>query len=187
MRRIKDESTKHYGQLTVLGLAGRLHGGAAWLCRCDCGKEIVTRGQHLRDGQTKSCGCIRKALLLTYVKRLNLGEAAFNAIFRRMRSDAERRGHNWKLSRAEVRQLTSARCSYCGAEPVRHTNQARYNGEYPANGIDRVDNERGYTIYNVVSCCARCNRAKATKSKKEFLDWIGRVYKHSQLEKFQTC
>ena len=30
----------------------------AWLCRCDCGKEIIVRGSSLRKGNTRSCGCI---------------------------------------------------------------------------------------------------------------------------------
>lgn len=31
-----------------------------WLCKCDCGNEVITRGEHLRKGATKSCGCIQK-------------------------------------------------------------------------------------------------------------------------------
>lgn len=30
-----------------------------WLCKCDCGKEIITRGSSLRNGSSKSCGCAR--------------------------------------------------------------------------------------------------------------------------------
>jgi len=29
----------------------------AWLCRCDCGKELVVSGKHLRSGHSQSCGC----------------------------------------------------------------------------------------------------------------------------------
>ena len=28
-----------------------------WLCRCDCGNEIVVTTSHLTSGHTKSCGC----------------------------------------------------------------------------------------------------------------------------------
>ena len=34
--------------------------GAYWECKCDCGKTIITRGNRLRMGDVKSCGCIRK-------------------------------------------------------------------------------------------------------------------------------
>jgi hypothetical protein len=29
-----------------------------WLCRCDCGKEVVVIGCNLKSGHTKSCGCL---------------------------------------------------------------------------------------------------------------------------------
>lgn len=32
-----------------------------YLCICDCGKEVVVRGLSLRNGETKSCGCLRVA------------------------------------------------------------------------------------------------------------------------------
>ena len=30
---------------------------AAFYCKCDCGKEKIVSGQHLRIGASKSCGC----------------------------------------------------------------------------------------------------------------------------------
>lgn len=32
---------------------------AQWLCRCDCGAEVVKRGSALSSGKAKSCGCAR--------------------------------------------------------------------------------------------------------------------------------
>ena len=31
-----------------------------WRCRCDCGNIITVSGKSLRDGNTKSCGCLQK-------------------------------------------------------------------------------------------------------------------------------
>jgi hypothetical protein len=31
-----------------------------WLCKCDCGRETIVGGQHLRGGHTKSCGCLQR-------------------------------------------------------------------------------------------------------------------------------
>lgn len=36
------------------------HGSAIWLCRCDCGNECDVKGYKLKNGVTKSCGCLRK-------------------------------------------------------------------------------------------------------------------------------
>ena len=30
-----------------------------WLCKCDCGKETIVNGSHLRRGLIKSCGCLK--------------------------------------------------------------------------------------------------------------------------------
>ena len=30
-----------------------------WLCRCDCGGEIIAKGTNLRNGGTTSCGCTK--------------------------------------------------------------------------------------------------------------------------------
>ena len=53
-----------FGMLTVVSEAGiNKYGNSHWLCRCDCGNEKVVQGGSLRSGDTKSCGCLRRALL----------------------------------------------------------------------------------------------------------------------------
>ena len=46
----------------------------AWLCKCDCGNEIIVRQRSLRSARmTKSCGCLRKVdafLATTTIKEL---------------------------------------------------------------------------------------------------------------------
>lgn len=44
---------KKFDFLTVLLYLGNQR----WKCRCNCGKETIVKGQHLRNGSTKSCGC----------------------------------------------------------------------------------------------------------------------------------
>ena len=60
-----------------------------------------------------------------------------------------------------------APCSYCGrlCDP---------SIDY-YNGIDRIDNNIGYTIDNSVSCCKYCNFAKNDFLLDEFLLWIKRT------------
>lgn len=37
-------------------------GNIIWQCRCDCGVEKVIRGYHLRNGHSRSCGCLQKEI-----------------------------------------------------------------------------------------------------------------------------
>ena len=48
-----------YGRLTVLEYAGNTEKGQAkWRCQCECGNITEVKGTSLRNGQTRSCGCI---------------------------------------------------------------------------------------------------------------------------------
>lgn len=50
-----------YNYLTVIGVDRVVKGkGTYWKCKCDCGNETVVIGQSLRNGHTKSCGCLGK-------------------------------------------------------------------------------------------------------------------------------
>ena len=44
----------------VIKQSGKNHGHITWLCQCTCGKQFITIGNYLRNGTTKSCGCLRK-------------------------------------------------------------------------------------------------------------------------------
>lgn len=35
-------------------------GKAKWLCQCECGKQFVATGKNIRNGNTKSCGCLQR-------------------------------------------------------------------------------------------------------------------------------
>lgn len=56
--RIDDITGKHFGRLTVLGRTQNIGPHTAWQCRCECGSEIAVRGQSLKIGDTRSCGCL---------------------------------------------------------------------------------------------------------------------------------
>lgn len=56
----KNELGNRYSRLLVIGEAPSNHrGDAQWLCKCDCGKELIVSGASLRNGNTKSCGCLK--------------------------------------------------------------------------------------------------------------------------------
>lgn len=50
---------ERFGRLLVLERSGtNKHGGATWLCRCECGTQKVVAGRQLVVGKTRSCGCL---------------------------------------------------------------------------------------------------------------------------------
>ena len=61
MGKLKDLTGRGYGRLTVIERRGSdKYGNAMWLCKCECGNEVIVRGSHLISDSTTSCGCYRK-------------------------------------------------------------------------------------------------------------------------------
>ena len=58
MGRKLELSGKRFGRLTVIRENGKKNGRTAWLCKCDCGNEIIAKKIYVMRGEVKSCGCI---------------------------------------------------------------------------------------------------------------------------------
>ncbi len=60
MSKLIDLTGKTFGRLTVIRkIDNNKWGCSRWLCKCDCKKEVVVRGDSLKNGDTRSCGCLR--------------------------------------------------------------------------------------------------------------------------------
>ena len=63
MPKLIDLTNEKFGLLTVIKRYSEntKSGHPQWLCNCSCGtKNIIVSGSHLRNGHTKSCGCLQK-------------------------------------------------------------------------------------------------------------------------------
>jgi len=59
-RQMKDLSGKTFGRLRVVGFDRRARPGKAyWRCICECGKTVCVLGDDLKNGSSRSCGCLR--------------------------------------------------------------------------------------------------------------------------------
>lgn len=49
-----------YGRLSVIADDGSRSntGRVLWLCECSCGDRVHVQSQNLKNGRTKSCGCL---------------------------------------------------------------------------------------------------------------------------------
>lgn len=71
-----DITGQKFGRLTVLDYAEtRVSSGGAkkayWFCRCECGTEVIVRGEHLKSGQRVSCGCQKEDTCKTHIKDIS--------------------------------------------------------------------------------------------------------------------
>lgn len=63
MRKRIDLVGQNFGRLTVLEFAGRDRSGRSrWKCLCDCGKQKIIDGYHLKKQHIRSCGCLKTEL-----------------------------------------------------------------------------------------------------------------------------
>ena len=62
---VEDIVGNKYGRLVVLEFSHLSDDRKRtyWKCVCDCGNEIVTRGDSLKNGHTNSCGCYNKEIV----------------------------------------------------------------------------------------------------------------------------
>lgn len=117
--------------------------------------------------------------------------------YRRYKKRAKEQNIFFDLSLEDFVQLSSSNCYYCNAKPSEkfdlytqrikesmvHNYQISeeifetYIGK--SNGIDRVDNDKGYVKVNCQPCCWQCNKLKAARTKIDFLEHIKRIYNHS--------
>lgn len=171
---IIDLTGRRFGRLVVKHRINKENSGhVRWYCECDCGGSKEVRGQSLRQGRCKSCGCLFNES--SRPNTLPEGEAALNALYMRYKRDAEKRELHWGIDKEFFRHITKQDCAYCGSEPSSVFSRYTFNGSYVYNGVDRVNSSVGYVEFNVVSCCSICNRMKSDMSLDKFLEHVDRI------------
>lgn len=173
-----DMTGQRYGNLLVLSQVANKCDKVSWLCVCDCGNRIETMANSLRQNKTVSCGCKEKRPMSAP------GVSGFNYLFFIYKRNAKKRNLCFELTRDEFEKLTKQDCFYCAENPKqvtkrnRKNSRAEINSRYVYNGIDRKNNNIGYTIENCAPCCGNCNYAKRTQNYADFKNWITKVDKN---------
>lgn len=136
----------------------------AYLCECDCGNKKVYNVKQLYNKMVTSCGC---------VKSIKEDRTKIN-LYKSYQLSAKQRGLEFNISYANFLKLTSDNCFYCGCEPwqIKET----WGQKYIYNGIDRKNNQEGYTKENSLTCCKTCNYMKHSMNFEKFLEHIEKIF-----------
>jgi len=121
-----------------------------------CGREKPVVSRH--DGAPLCDSCGRKCS----IKRF----------FSTYKRNAKIRGISFNISIEQFESIIVLPCVYCGDRDVQ---------DPPRVGVDRIDNNRSYTLENCSPCCSKCNHAKARMSKNEFIDLCYKITKQAGL------
>lgn len=70
--------------------------------------------------------------------------------FKNLKSAAKQRNLEFTLTVETYSNIVSKPCHYCNESLEKHA----------GSGIDRINNHKGYTLENSVSCCSDCNLGK---------------------------
>ena len=168
-----DITNKKYGKLLVLKFNGFKNKNkcSTWECLCDCGKICIIYGSNLRTGNSTCCGCER----ILDVKRKIPGFSNRNSVLHSYARHCKEYNREWLLTNEEAYEIFQSNCYYCGTKPSQIRKTRKLALPYIYNGIDRIDNNLGYTKENCVPCCKYCNYAKRDRTIKDFFDWAKKL------------
>lgn len=144
-----DLSGRQFGRLTVLRLLDSKDGRRRWLCRCSCGGQAVPCSSHLLNGNSTSCGCVRRER----IRELNLGTYKYALPAREFPEY-----HAWRAMRARCCNPNDAVYANYGGRGIRVCD--RWDESFEAfwedmgprpsinHSLDRADNNSDYAPGN---------------------------------------
>lgn len=82
---MKDLSGMKFGMLEVVQYGFNKGGKHYWMCKCDCGNSKSVYGNSLINGDSKSCGCLRKKITSQRMKTHGMSSERLYRIWLKMK------------------------------------------------------------------------------------------------------
>lgn len=149
MTKFIDLTGSRFGMLTVVGEDfGSKMRHKVWRCMCDCGAISNVRGNSLKTGNTKSCGCLATKVLQERNTKHNMSKTKLYEVWGNMKSRCDNpsndfyycyggRGITYDVSWSEFENFMSDMSDMCG-------------GYEDGLSIERVDVNLGYSKSNCI-------------------------------------
>lgn len=150
MRKFTDLTGQKFGRLTVLErtddyISPKGDRTIQWLCLCECGNKRKVQSSHLKDGHTKSCGCLNKDILSNTASTHRDSETLLYKVYQNMKQ----RCVNPKNQRYKFyggKGITV--CKEWDDDYLEFKKWALDNGYKQGLSIDRIDINLGYEPSN---------------------------------------
>ncbi len=166
-----------FERLRVVRFWAISHSHTTWLCRCDCGNTRVAVGQHLKNGETKSCGCLTneaRAIACTGKNNAHykMGDCCGNS------TKEQREFHE------SIRKRDNYICQDCGKTQEQELEDRRSKlicHHINGNHTDNRDE-------NAVTLCRDCHQPYTEKQKqeREEQEWLDAAYSVQHPEQQQV-
>jgi len=103
-------------------------------------------------------------------------KASLSHRFHNSKRSAKERKYKYELNKEEYGKITNNPCIYCGEKD----GNIKFGKLYV--GIDRVDNNKGYILGNIVPTCKICNSMKGKLSYYQFIKRCEKIFKKNNLK-----
>lgn len=162
-RKPRDFSGQIIGNYFVIGLSDKKYKNNLWWnVKCiTCNNETIKNTSSiLAKNKCRNCLGMSKS------------NSGLNRIYSQYKYNAKKFNRAFEFNISEFSKITSDNCYYCGRSPSNIHKTKNEWGYYTYNGIDRIDNNKHYTIDNCRTCCKFCNRAKYALKEIDFLIYL---------------
>jgi hypothetical protein len=167
--RFKDMTGKEFGCLVARWPAGRQGkcGATWWLCSCKCGTLKTIRGETLRRGVSKSCGCNRRSFRAETDRKAGRNvRSDFSKVQYLLWAGAKHRASkkslSFTISPSDI--LIPNKCPLLGIRlNLKPSNKRTWNSP----SLDRLDSTKGYDRDNILVVSWRANDLKADATLEE--------------------
>ena len=165
-----DITGKTFGQLTVDGYSHlNGHGEVMWSCLCSCGNKTIVNGSRLRQGHTRSCGCLQRKSIGDRSRTHGMSKTPEFVMYYDAKKRAKKRGTAINIEPSDI--FIPKICPVLGIPLI--GGKGLKSGNTPT--LDCIDPKLGYVKGNIQVVSWRFNKFKADLTPEEMkliANWV---------------
>lgn len=149
------------------------------IVECSCGNRISVRSDQKLDLSCIKCNARNRRKANEHIYT----QSNIRHLYKIYSNVAKKRDYQFEISLNEFTNMIKQVCYYCGSPP--RNKRTERNNVLLYNGIDRVDNNLGYSKNNVVTCCGVCNYMKNTMPQDVFINHIRAIFENLNINSLE--